>query len=95
MKCQEADCSDFPELEFTILKSEASGETFTLSFKDVLIERNKDYFYYLKIQVSDQPMGDKMMWILGQDLFHKYYTVFDTRNMRIGYIEQISVPVLI
>ena len=27
-------------------------------------------------------------WVLGQDMFHKYFTVFDIHNWRIGFIEQ-------
>jgi len=75
-----------------VKKSADSDETFDLTLgKDIIFKRIRDYKYKLLITggaVKNNIGVDEVQWIFGQVLFHKYYTIFDVSNKRVGYVEQ-------
>ena len=74
-----------------------TGKEFTISLgpREILLEYKGQY--YLKIQPASPPsLGSNIVnWIFGQDLFHKYFTIFDVANMKIGFIEQATPEVIL
>jgi hypothetical protein len=86
--CKEKDCSDFPTLYMEVNSGNGS---FPLSLESKYTMRHdgQDYKYRLMVQggQSNKLGGNTVQWVFGQPLFHKYYTIFDTKDFTIGFIE--------
>jgi len=91
--CATADCSDFPSLEITF---EGDNGNFTLELESKYFLRpgNGKNHYYIGIFSSfgTRNNGKSVQFILGQEFIHKYYTVYDYTNMRVGFVEQYRAP---
>lgn len=66
-----------------MVASVESGETFELSLEsNYTMERVSDYIYRLNIAGAEgNDLGDfTVQWIFGQQLFYKYFTIFDLES---------------
>ena len=95
--CKNEDCSDFPSINFSVLESTVTGKVHKMSLEsNYTMRRIKPYYYRLMVQGGNSNyLGpNTVQWIFGQDLFHKYYAIFNIDQMKIGYVEQKQLPIV-
>jgi hypothetical protein len=84
--CKKYDCSDFPSFEVEVIGNSGSF-TLSIDYHQMLFNHGHGRYHLHVHGRHGHMMGNKRQWTFGQDLFHKYYTIFDRRHMRLGYIE--------
>ena len=78
--CTKSDCSDFPTINFNVLESIETGKVHKMSLESNYTMRPyQPYRHQLMVHegTSNYLGPNNIQWIFGQDLFHKYYTIFN------------------